>query len=605
MAVQEYADIPPLGPGNADLPAPGEESLDAQIKREQTVMLYRQLGIAIFGTMVGALLNVVVMAGTAPTWLLAGWLSLMALNQAWRLVHSEKMLAPERIQHAAFVWMVGTLISGVLWGIGYIVMFPPASPVHQAVMTVLIFGVAAGATPLIASHIPSFYAFIFPSMLAVVARNAYEGDAPHIVLAGICFAVMLGILSFGRNFNSLLISSLRTRLENEALARRLAEKNAELEKARNIAEQANRAKTKFFAAASHDLRQPIHAMGLFASALRDRVRDPETRYAVDSINAAIESLESLFSELLDISKIDSGTVHPELSDFSLDAMCVSLRLNLAPEAAANGLELRMRHCNARVRSDPHLLERILLNLIVNALRYTPSGSVLIGARKRGDFLRIEIWDTGIGIPADEQGKIFEEFYQLANPERNRKKGLGLGLSIVKRLADLLGHRLSLCSRPGRGTVFRLEVPLAVGTMPPAPAQVRNEFAPDFSGYHFLIIDDEIVVRESLIALLGGWGAEVTACVGLTDTQEIIKTLESAPDLIIADYRLPEGPVGREAIRVVRERFGQALPAIMATGTVTPEREVEAEANDYHLLQKPVMPAKLRTLIHAILREDER
>ncbi len=583
-----------------------EAGLAAQIRSAQTHMLYSQLPVSVTGTMTGATLLTASMWAVAPPWLLLGWLALMSCNQGWRHWLGRRYrrlgLAPEQIERAATMWAAGSAISGCLWGLAYILFFPADAPVFQAVLTVLIFGVAAGATPLISSHAPSFYVFIFPALLPLVARNAVQGDMPHVVLALICLAVTLGILSFGRNFHRLLVSSLRTRFENEALAARLAAQNADLERAKAVAEQASRAKTQFFAAASHDLRQPLHAMGLFAAALVEKVRDPEVMNVVNSIYASVEALEALFNELLDISKIDAGAIRPSVADFPLDALLARLHMDLEPEAFEKGLRLRVHAPKVFVRSDPLLLERVLRNLIGNAIRYTERGGILVGVRRRAGLLRIEVWDTGIGIPEDQQEQVFEEFYQIGNPERDRRKGLGLGLSIVRRLCDLLGHPLGLRSRPRRGSVFRIEIPAGQ-----KPAQAERPAAAtlpatDFAGRLILVVDDEAVVRESMAALLAGWGAQVVGCAGVAEAATAAAGLARAPDLIVADHRLREGTVGGEAIRLVRAHFGKHIPGIMVTGSTTPERIEDAKTLDCHLLLKPVMPAKLRTLISFKLRE---
>jgi signal transduction histidine kinase/ActR/RegA family two-component response regulator len=479
-------------------------------------------------------------------------------------------------------------------------MSPVDSPLHLAIMTILIFGVAAGATPLIASHIPSFYVFIFPALLPIVARNALAVDKLHIILAFVCLAVTLGILSFGRKYNQLLTESLRSRFLNETMARQLATQNAELEQARNTAEQASRAKTQFFAAASHDLRQPLHAMGLFAAALADKVQDGEVRNMVGSINASVDALETLFNELLDISKIDAGAIRPKAETFSLQPLLERIRIDFLPEAEEKGLELRVRGSPHLVCSDPVLLERVLRNLINNAIRYTQAGGILVGARRHGANWRIEVWDTGIGIDPEQLDKVFDEFYQIGNPERDRRKGLGLGLSIVRRLAELLGHPLTLRSRHGRGTVFALELPAACGAAPERPAAEAMPTA-SLDGRLILVVDDDEAVRDGMRSLLAGWGAEVVACAGVADVLSALDRLHRAPDMVIADHQLQEGRRGTDVILGIRSHFRKQLPAIIITGSASPLLTGTAELLGCQVMLKPVMPAKLRSLLNATLQ----
>ncbi len=587
------------------LPAEQAE-LDACVMAERARLLHDQLFVSVTGSMSGAGLFVAILAGVAEPLTLWSWFVLMCANQGWLLFHGRHFrrsdLGRRSVDHALAIWTIGSGISGALWGGGYLLMSSVDSPLHLAIMTILIFGVAAGATPLVASHIPSFYAFVFPALLPVVVRNALEADTLHIILAFVCLAVTLGVLSVGRKYNQLLTEFLRSRFQSEALVAQLAAQNRELEQARNTAEMASRAKTRFFAAASHDLRQPLHAMGLFAAALADKTHDPEIRKIVDSISASVDALESLFNELLDISKIDAGAIRPRSDPLPLRPLLERLRTDFAAEASVKGLELRVRPSDAVVCSDALLLERILRNLLDNAIRYTRSGRILVGVRQRADNWRIEIWDTGIGIDPEQIDRVFDEFYQIANPERNRRKGLGLGLSIVRRLADLLGHPLTLRSRKERGTVFAIELPMlcsgnpAARETPSAPPPIGLE------GCLIMIVDDEESVREGMHSLLTGWGAEVIVCGGVADTVISAAQLQRQPDIVIADYRLSGGTTGIGAIRGVRARFGGQVPAILVTGSATPQIADEARALGCPLLLKPVMPAKLRSLLNAMLRE---
>ncbi len=582
-----------------------EEELNARVRSEQAHMLYSQLMVSVTGTMAGAGLFVATLAGVINPLLLWSWFILMCANQGWRLFLGLRFrrigLGGTSVERALLIWAIGSGVSGVLWGGGYLLMSPADSPLHLAIMTILIFGVAAGATPLIASHIPSFYVFIFPALLPIIARNALIVDKLHIILAFVCLAVTLGILSFGRKYNQLLTESLRSRFQNETMARQLAVQNTELDEARNTAELANRAKTQFFAAASHDLRQPLHAMGLFAAALADKTLDSEMRNMVASINTSVDALEALFNELLDISKIDAGAIRPKNETFALNPLLQRLRIDFKAEAEAKGLDLRVRQSGAMVCSDALLLERVLRNLINNAIRYTRNGGILVGVRRHGANWRIEIWDTGIGIAPEQTDKVFDEFYQVGNPERDRRKGLGLGLSIVRRLAELLGHTLTLRSRQGHGTVFTLELPAACAQGPEILPAVPAMPSTSLDGRLILVIDDDEAVREGMRSLLGGWGAEVIACAGMTETLNQIARLERAPDIVVADHQLQEGMVGADAILAIRAHFRKQVPAIIITGSTSPLLTGAAQALGCQLMLKPVMPAKLRSLLNASLQ----
>jgi signal transduction histidine kinase len=590
------------------------DAIDAQVRLQQVRLLYSQLPTSTGGTMVGALLLAAVMWGIAPANAIVGWFACMAANQGWRywlyLRWRRTGIEAADIDRAANYWALGSLLSGCLWGLATLLFFIPGSPVYQAFLFVLIFAVTSAAVLLIGAHLPSFYVFVLPALVPIVVRNVIEGEPAHLTLAFIVGVATLAILTFGRNYNRVLVASLRNRFENEALARKLATQNLELERAREAAERArteaeiaNRSKTQFFAAAGHDLRQPLHAMGLFAAALTEKVRDPEVLHVVNSINASVDALEGLFNELLDISKIDSGVLKASPTHFELAAMLDRLRMDFEPEAFERGLRLRIAPTTAYVFSDPVLVERILRNLVANALRYTKAGGVLVGARRRGRELSLEVWDSGIGIPLEQQDRVFEEFYQLANPERNSKKGLGLGLSIVKRLVNLLGARVALASVPGRGSVFKVRLPLGERPAAELARKAKAAAAPgDLSGRVIVVVEDEAAVLEGMRVLLEGWGAEVVTGASIRETMAGVEPLGRAPDLIVADYGLREGNVGTQAIAALRERFRAQIPAIIVSGSTTPAHVEEAKSIDAHLLLKPVMPAKLRTLIHFKLHQ---
>jgi CheY-like chemotaxis protein/anti-sigma regulatory factor (Ser/Thr protein kinase) len=401
----------------------------------------------------------------------------------------------------------------------------------------------------------------------------------------------------------MLGESLRARFENEALADRLFHQNAELEKARNTAEEANRAKTRFFAAASHDLRQPLHAIGLFADLLASRLEKGESARLANNINTSVAMLEALFSELLNISRIDAGVVQPEPADFDLAPMLSRLYGNFEAETLKKGLQLRLHSEEVTVHSDPYLVERVLRNLISNAIRYTEQGGVMVSCRHRGNVAWVEVWDTGIGIAPEQQEAVFEEFLQLSNPERDLNKGMGLGLAIVKRLAEVLHLPLSMRSRPGHGTRFRLALPTVDRKAIPAGDAPAAGSIGSFAGRRILLVDDEENVRQGMTTLLENWGAKVIACRNLAAAEEASVGLHQPPDLIVSNYMLADGTDGARIVAVLRARFQTPIPAIVLAGAITAERAAEARQLDFHLLLKPVLPAKLRALLSAKLESE--
>jgi len=409
------------------------------------------------------------------------------------------------------------------------------------------------------------------------------------------------MISFARDYNRMLTESLRNRFEKQTLADRLAVQNEDLERARIAAEQANRSKTQFFAAASHDLRQPLHAVGLFAAALAGKVHDTEGAKLVSSINDSVEALEALFNELLDMSKLDSGVIKPAIVDLPLADIFDRLRREFATEADAKGVRLIIASRWFSVTSDALLLERIMRNLISNAIRYTAAGAVTVDATAINDIVRITVRDTGIGIHASDQQRIFEEFLQLGNPGRTSRKGLGLGLSIVQRLCALLGYKITLSSEPGKGSTFGFEIPLAssVARHDGAAASSPHTHA-DLTGKLIVVIDDESAIVDGMLALLGGWGAEV---IGSTHGDDVIDAVHAAgkmPALLIVDHRLGTDESGIEVAQRIRRELDPEIPGILVTGSITPELDKVARAANLEFLLKPVMAEKLRTLITSML-----
>jgi len=386
------------------------------------------------------------------------------------------------------------------------------------------------------------------------------------------------------------------------MAERLEESYATLEA--RIAErteqlaQANEAKTRFLAAASHDLRQPIHALALTVGELRETAHAPELAALARRIARSVDALEDLLDALLDVSKLDAGAIQPERRAFPLQPLLERLADEFAPAAEAKGLRFRVAATSLWTESDPTLLGRCLLNLVANAVRYTPEGGVVVGCRRRGAQAEIVVADSGVGIAAADQARIFEEFYQAGSPQRDRAKGLGLGLAIVDRVARLLGHAITVKSRVGRGSVFGVRVPI-VAARPGEPASAAPETGAQLAGLRVLVIDDEPDVRAALDGLLQRWGCSVeTASSG----EEALSVGRAPLELVLCDLRLGERESGFEVLDRLKARWGTSWRGIIVTADASPERIADAHARGYPLLRKPVRPAKLRALIEQLLRE---
>ncbi len=385
---------------------------------------------------------------------------------------------------------------------------------------------------------------------------------------------------------------------NESLERRVAERTTALTAAKAEAEQANLSKTRFLASASHDLLQPLHAARLFTSALADKRQDP----LVERVDASLRSVETLLGALLDVSKLDGGAVQPKAIAFRIDVVLATLDEEFTAIARERALSFRMVKSSAGVRSDPALLRRILQNFLSNAMRYTKRGSVLVGCRRRGATLRIEVWDTGPGIPADNLDDIFKEFQRLESKDPDVEKGLGLGLAIVDRVAKMLGHPVAVRSWPGQGSCFSITVPVAETPhiTTPEPAPRRNL---GFGGALIVCIDNDATILEGMQALLGGWRCEVIGAKSVTEALALIG--DGSPAAFIIDYHLDGGLTGLAALDELASRFGGQIPGVVITADHTEAVRQAIESRGCEVLYKPVRPASLRALLGRLVRSTQR
>ena len=389
---------------------------------------------------------------------------------------------------------------------------------------------------------------------------------------------------------------------NETLERRVRERtaqlvqvNRELTMAKAKADEANIGKTRFLAAASHDVLQPLNAARLYTSSLVDRASGSEDRTLANNIDASLEAVEEILNALLDISRLDAGAMKPEPGKFALNDLLESLRVEFAPLAQTTGLELKVVPTSLWVKSDRRLLRRILRNFVSNAVKYTDSGRVLIGVRRSGGNLKVLICDTGAGIPKSKQGLIFQEFQRLGG-NAVTKNGIGLGLSIVERIARILGHRIELASQPGRGSQFSVTLPQV------APVAISHDVkdpmktpAGQGGGCRVMCIDNEPAILDGMVTLLTGWGCTPLTAPGTREALEVIRSSGIMPDIILADYHL-DGETGLEALEKLQSELGIERPAVIITADHSPEIQNNIKAAGVNLLRKPLKPAALRALM---------
>ena len=614
---------------------------------EEVRSAFDYLPASLAGNVAGVSVIALLFWSTTPRHVIAWWLVAFGLMLAVRIFLGHRFKLTQAAGVTASVdwpawrlkWNLGTLSSAAMWGATAWLFYPSDQSIQQIGLIITIYTLSVAVVPVLATQPKVFLAFSALCFLPLAARIASEGTLYGYELAGIL------VLGFGlttvlaRSYRQALRRAIDLKLHADDLTAQLqVEKSAaeaaraeaegarveaegarsqaegarvEAEGARALAEIANRAKTQFFTAASHDLRQPLHAMGLFAEALRQKNHDVEVAHLVNSINESVDALEGLFSELLDITRIDSGGVEVHPQHFAMSDILRRLRLHFEPVAFDKGLALRLRGGQHWAHADPLLVERILRNLVSNAIRYTADGTVLVSCRRKGDALLLQVWDSGVGIGQAQQARVFEEFYQVPATQEvvphaakqaaaHERKGLGLGLAIVKRLADLLQAPLSMQSQLGRGTVFSLLVPAGkAARQVVSTASSLASRSLTLENRLIVVVEDEPVVLAGLEAVLKSWGAtlasfnSVSACAAWLQAGQ---AGAATPDLLIVDFRLEDGRSGLEAISLLRTHFKQKIPAIVVTGSTMTGHEQEAHDMDFHLLIKPVLPNKLRAMI---------
>ena len=532
--------------------------------------VYRQVPQSVLVSIVGAFALVMVLWNSVNQDLLLGWgllilfesLARMRLQFSFR--HAERIV--ENVDTWAMRWVIQAVLAGILWGIAGF-MFFSKEPLHQVVLVAVVLSVAFGSLTLYASHRPAFYWFMLLGVVPLIARMVAEQDPTYYTAAVVMTAVFLFTVLYGRDFGNAVFESVKNTYENEILVEQLVAEKKLAEEARRDAENATRSKTQFFAAASHDLRQPLQAIGIYVSLLKKRAVGP-LEPLVNNLSTAVETLSKLVEELLEISRLDSGSIQPRIEQVLIDDMFSLLEQEFTPIAASKGLSLRMRRGKVAIDSDALLLQRVIRNLLANAIRYTQKGGVLLAARSRGDLVSLEIWDTGPGVKQGELDRIFEEFYRgESSKAENSGSGFGLGLSIVKRICGLLGHPLIVTTRPGTGTVFRVEVPRSIAPIRAkrgAPESLDVTIRP-LDGFTFVVIEDNAEILNSLTRLIKSWGAEVVPSTGYN--AQLIKRISVQPriDAVLADQNLgPHSISGVEAVFRIRELVGIPIPVAMLT-----------------------------------------
>jgi signal transduction histidine kinase/CheY-like chemotaxis protein len=547
------------------------------------------LGIGLGNAAVAGVMAVALWGQAAPP-ALGAWLALQWLHSAfsvwawWRVRARPVSLraAPHRAR--ASVWASAT--SGTLWAAAVPLFWPAERLDLQLLMLTMITGLVSGAVHSLSAHLPAFRAFFLPNVVAVVGMCLWQGGLLHLAIAVAAAAYGATGARFARAMHEVQRRALEQREELARLAADLAEQTRR-------AEEASRAKSRFLAAASHDIRQPVHALGLFLGAFDDAALTGRNARLIGPLRDSARGLREMLDGVLDLSRAEAGAVQAHPEPLAVQAMLDRLERELAPQAEQRGLVLRVVPSRAWVQADPALTARVLGNLANNALRYTAQGGVLVGTRRRGRHIVFEVWDTGVGIAPQDRERLFGEFTRGAEAVRTEPSGLGLGLAIARRFCAAQGSRIELASRPGRGSVFRFALPEAPPQSTPASADPGPRGAPcdGVAGLRVLLLDDDATVRGATARLLESWGCAVTLAAG----PEAVDPGAAPPDLVITDNLFDGRPHAAE----VGARW-HGTPLLVTTGDVQAASLADLRERGVPVLAKPVEPAVLRAAMQAAM-----
>jgi signal transduction histidine kinase/CheY-like chemotaxis protein len=585
--------------GRPQPPAPA--AIDAEIRGESIRTLYAQMRNTSLAAMVITAYMVAASWAFTDHRVILVWavvqIGTIAIREAMVHAFNKRERAAAELEPWADYYVAHQALVGLTWGATMFLFAHPDQPITVALTLCCLYSIGAGAVPGQSYTPKSLYVLIAVLFSLVAIRLIAVGTFGYVLLGSASALFGLTMVGFCRVQAKTLQEGFRIRFENRALLDALVVEKAQADEARQRAEVASLAKSQFLAAASHDLRQPLYALSLFSASLGELKLDAEGRGVVLRIQESIAVMESLFDGLLDISRLEAGVVQAHIADVSVDALFDRLSQVFHPIAVDRGLDLRFRCDGEWVRSDGTLLEQVLSNLVANALRHTRRGGVLVAARNRPDGVRFEVWDTGIGIAEGDLHKIFEEFVQIGNPERDRRNGLGLGLPIARRAAALIGGALEARSRLGVGSRFALTQPRAAQRparwardLPFAPAVVRDRNLP------VMIVEDDRDVAAALADLLTRWQIDFRL---FPNGPAALASIAGGArfGLVLADYRLPGAMNGLDLIEAIRA--GHPLPApeaVLISGDFDSGLIGAAQARGVPLFHKPLRAGLLQALL---------
>ncbi len=572
---------------------------EQEIRIAKFSLLCGNLGWIVVGTVLTGLALFIAVKDQMPLNQRLLWYSLLLLVSVVRVVLLRHWLrvpttAANVNRRIVAATVMSTLLAVIFGLFGYFVVSED-SPLTNLLVVMVLTSLVATASAAFSHLLPMFLLSIFPLMLPVTYRlTGFEQSGYHWI-AGLIILYLIVCLGTSRSIRASIMQSINIRFDNQDLLGNLLEEKQRAEIALEREEQANHAKSKFLAAASHDLRQPLHSLRLFTATLELQTRDTKHKTLVSQIDSSVKSLEELFNALLDISKLDAGTLSVDKRHVHMDTLLSQIEGEFKPLAQEKQLHFNVELSDHVIFTDAMLLERLLRNLCSNAIRYTSSGGVDLTTHVEGERVLISITDSGVGMPEADHERVFDEFVQLGNVERDRNQGIGLGLSIVKRLSTLLGVEVKVQSQPGKGSTFTVGVSLGDPAQCEFFARSPADDGESVESLFVLVIDDEEEVCLAIEGLLETWGCIVmTATSGDAAVQQL-EEIGEVPDVLVSDYRLRQGETGGDAIRRVRAHLRRDVPAIL-TGDIAPDRLQDIKSLGFPMLHKPCEPEALRHLL---------
>ncbi len=573
------------------------------IYRERTKLYYSQLSTTRVGAIVTSLVVTLIFYSIVPNAILFSWLFVQITIVLVRIKVTQQYQTLEYSIEKLKFWIVKnkllSLVSGISWGMSSILFYTDQSIIYPIILSLILFGTTSATINSDASFPSIHYFYSFP-VISLLSYSLLSSEIAEFQLIAFLYIVFLVVsFSYSRNSYRAVLRSIDLSLENLQLV-------SQLQIQKDAAVKSSKEKSEFLAGASHDLRQPMHALGLFTDALYSQNVDAKLVGTIDNIKKTSRILVSMMNSILDTSKLNAGVMRPDVTEFSIQQIFDNIEQQMSEDARSKNIRLRIVANNSMVKSDPFMLERIIRNIIGNAIRYTVIGSVFVSCRKRSDQLCVQIKDSGEGIEENRLNDIFKPFYQVESKGDKKPSGSGLGLSIVKRLADLLDHKITVQSVVNKGTTFSIFLPLIKNTR--SVNLVNPEkYVGDLIGQTLLVIDDDPLILEAMTSILKKWHCEIIVA---ENSQQAIEKLSGTGitlDLIISDFHLSNGDTGLDAINSIRnhlQRTNADLPAIVITGDISIDQLDLSD--DIYVLHKPVSPNKLRSLLsYSLLQCDEK